>query len=700
MTRKSQPKVPRRRKPVAELEAFTLDPLPTEHPLDVEQGLLVPAEAARSRKPASKKAKPGARCAIVAAAFWRSTDAGIRKLLASRPAIAVVILVPGPDWVEPVMTLFFSRYGAAWQPAESSAGIVTELLKAERNAQVAMNLSRGLPVVGVATQADTLPAALTRGADLTIRIRAPDGVCIGRAVRLFTGAKSFAAIDDDTARGLGFHDLIAAFRKRSSPADILERLRKTGAALRTPGTVERLPKLHDAVEYGAAREWGLLVAKDVADLKAEKLKNWKDTGGRAAVLHGISGLGKTTFGRVLASALDAHFLSFSCAELFQNSAGYLDSVIKASRVFFDRAAELAAAGSPTAPSYGAWSGSCCVLLIDEIDAIGNRATMTGGEGGRGSQIWWTNFVTSFLLAIENAAPGVIILGCTNHLAAVDAALLRPGRLERTIELKLPEHAGIVQILRHHLDGALRDADLTDIGNLLAGSTPAEIMMVVRSARRTARNAGRGLELDDLIRTVAPIEHIEPGVLLRVSIHESAHAIASLVVPAGHLQRCIIGGQADSPGRTIIAGETHDLPDRDAIERRAIVTLAGRSAERLLLGGSVALGSGGDEYSDLATVTKFIASLHASTGLGGSLVYLTSHADALEAVRNDRELRDRVERDMRRLQARADDVVRKHCKAIVAVAEQLRLRRHLSGDEIRSIFKATPPPIPSARPTRH
>jgi hypothetical protein len=44
--------------------------------------------------------------------------------------------------------------------------------------------------------------------------------------------------------------------------------------------------------------------------------------------------------------------------------------------------------------------------------------------------------------------------------------------------------------------------------------------------------------------------------------------------------------------------------------------------------------------------------------------------------------------MRRLQVRADNFVREHRDAIEAVAEQLRVRRHLSGAEIRRIFDAS------------
>jgi cell division protease FtsH len=99
---------------------------------------------------------------------------------------------------------------------------------------------------------DALPAALTTAADLTIRINTPTGVTIGRAIRMFPGRRVLNGIDETIAVGLEFHDLVAAFRANSSPAEIIERLRKAASTVGSAGTMERLPKLEDAVEYGDA----------------------------------------------------------------------------------------------------------------------------------------------------------------------------------------------------------------------------------------------------------------------------------------------------------------------------------------------------------------------------------------------------------------------------------------------------------------
>jgi cell division protease FtsH len=625
-----------------------------------------------------KKERPSARCAIIGTAFHAATSGAIRRQLKGNSALALVVLVPGPSWIQPVRNLFVQRFGKQWQAIATEA-LRTPQQKSERNSEVAADLARGRPVIGVAVERDALPAALTTAADLTIRINTPGGVTIGRAIRMFTGQPAPAVIDEKIAFGLEFHDLVAAFRANSSPAEIVERLRKAAAAMRGAGTTERLPALEQAIEYGDARTWGMALARDIADYRAGRL-DWQDVD-RGAVLFSEPGLGKSLYARILAQACGVPLVAFSIADLFANSPGYLDSVIKASREMFERAAALAP----------------CILFLDEIDALPNRATMSP----RGAD-WWTSVITDFLLSLDNAVAGkragIVVIGATNNIEGVDAAVLRPGRLERAIEVKRPDHAGAVNILRHHLNGELSEADLTDIAHLMDGSTGAEIMMAVRGARRIARYAGRALELDDLLRAIAPVDDIAPAALNRICIHEAAHAVASLVVLSGVLKRCIVGSTAGSAGRTLIQRDTDDLLTRDSVERRAVVLLAGRTAEQILIG-DAGLGAGGDDESDLAQVTQLIATLHASTGLGDTLTYIVSHQDVLNAVRADRELRSKVEQHLRSLQARTDEIVRRHRDAIIAVADQLSIRRQLSGEEIRRIVEATPPDE-NARTTDH
>ena len=539
-------------------------PSPPEIPFGVEQNAALAAPTPPA-KPAAARVYPSARCCIVAAAFERATTGAVRMRLKRRGQIALVLLVPGPAWIEPVRNLFQLRF-TSWEVIAANAWNNTPKQKEAQAVEIATHLARGRPVVGVAAHRDALPSTLTAAADLTIQISAPDAGVISRAIRMYAGEKPVDGIDDGVAPCLDFNDLVAAFRKNSSASDIVDRLRKASAALRGAGSSQRLPALETAVEYGAARDWGLpwrVTSRTFAP--ASFLGSGRPR--RLSVFRARAREEPITLASWPRPAA-CRLVAFSIADLFTTGPGYLDSVIKSSRAMFERAASMA---SP-----------CSLLFLDEIDALPNRATMSP----RGAD-WWTPVITDFLLGLDAAVSGqragIVVIGATNNLAGVDAALLRPGRLERAIEITRPNHAGILNVLRYHLHKDLIDADITDVGHLLAGSTPADVMMVVRGARRTARYAGRDLVLDDLLKSVSPADDIAPTALWRICVHESAHAIGSLAVPYGILQRCIVGGVAGSGGRTMIKQETDDLPTQDAVERRAVVGLCGRAAEKLLLG---------------------------------------------------------------------------------------------------------------------
>jgi cell division protease FtsH len=93
-------------------------------------------------KPATKKASIPARCAIAAVAFGEATTGAVRRQLKNKAALALVVLVPGPSWIEPVKTLFVARFGERWHALGTDAP-KTAQQKAERNKDVAHYLTRG-----------------------------------------------------------------------------------------------------------------------------------------------------------------------------------------------------------------------------------------------------------------------------------------------------------------------------------------------------------------------------------------------------------------------------------------------------------------------------------------------------------------------------------------------------------------------------
>ena len=89
----------------------------------------------------------------------------------------------------------------------------------------------------------------------------------------------------------------------------------------------------------------------------------------------------------------------------------------------------------------------CMYMTDEIDAIGGRRFSEGTSADREIQ--------RTLMELLNQLDGFDVLGkvkmimATNRPDVLDPALMRPGRLDRKIEIPLPNEASRLEILKIH-----------------------------------------------------------------------------------------------------------------------------------------------------------------------------------------------------------------------------------------------------------
>jgi cell division protease FtsH len=617
-------------------------------------------------KPAPKNTRLDAMTAVVGAAFDAAVSKKVRRRLSHPRALAVVVLVPTSAWVAPTTVYFRAMFGEGWTRCVRDGSNRSVHKSSVGSDEVALDLSRGRCVVGLAADVGVLPAALVMSADITIRLTVPTGPVLRKAITRFA-RRSPGILPDGHAPGLDLNEIVAAFRPGSGPQSIARRLAVAAAVMKGETPDEVLPDLANAVEYGKAQLWGLGLARDITDYRTGKIA-WSDLP-RGICLHGEPGTGKSLYARILSRACSLPLVSTSVADWFTRNQGYLNEVINAMRAVFAKAAALAP----------------CILMLDEIDSVPNRATLAARNAD-----YWKPLINDLLLHLDNALAdtrrGIIVVGATNNIAGIDAALLRPGRLELPIEIERPDFVGTLNVLRHHVSGGLPEAELAEIAVLAERSTGAEIMHLVREGRRIARHAGRPLEVADLRAVLLPREDIPADALWRICVHEAGHAVAALAIPSGKLRRCIIGSKNGAAGLTLVEHDDGHVLTRQRIEGRAIFLLSGRAAERVVTMAD-SFGAGGDDTSDLAQVTKMIGALHVSAGMGETIAYLAPHHEVLDAIRADLGLRARIERHLQDLQRRAEQLIRRHRKAVVAVAMALRDRRHLSGERVREIFES-------------
>src|SRR4051812_28620773 len=178
------------------------------------------------------------------------------------------------------------------------------------------------------------------------------------------------------------------------------------------------------------------------------------------LLAGPPGTGKTTVAKVLAAQARCSFYPVSGADVMSKWVGESEGNI---RRLFERARE-------NRPS---------IIFIDEIDAIAGR---------RGEFQSHDQQVNQLLAEIDGVAgqSGVFVIGASNRPDQIDPAMLRGGRLSRTIILGLPDEPGRLALL------SLYTARMPTVGVRLGelardteGMSPADLKAVCQEAGLTA-----------------------------------------------------------------------------------------------------------------------------------------------------------------------------------------------------------------------
>jgi ATP-dependent Zn protease len=288
-------------------------------------------------------------------------------------------------------------------------------------------------------------------------------------------------------------------------------------------------------------------------------------------------------------------------------------------------------------------------------------------------------INALLAELDGAVPrdGVVVIGATNHPDRVDPALKRPGRLERTVEIPLPDFSEIGAIIKHHLSSPIGDGMLSEAALACRGMSPAAIAMLCREARRAARRRADPVVPHDVMQAAWEARpKRDDADDMATCRHEAAHAVAAVV-----LGLRLVSAQVDGkPHCETIFSSIHAT--RDYTERFVVMLLAARRADAML-GDGVTAGA----VADLAQATETARCAVARWGLTGS-VYAHGETEATL----DRDVRADVKDMLDDCDLRAAKLVDAHREAILRVAEALRVRRFLDAEEVKEIV------LPSKSPS--
>ncbi len=458
--------------------------------------------------------------------------------------------------------------------------------------------------------------------------------------------------------------LFAAIRK-SRPIEVT--LEKLAASVPSQRTVAWEPRIEQLAGYGKAAEWALNLVEDLTAWQEGSIP-WSDVDA-GLLLSGPPGCGKTLFASAVARSCGARFFAASSAQW--QARGHLGDMLRGMRRSFRDAIDAAPA----------------ILFLDEFDSFGSRKLLKGNNASYGIQV-----INALLELLDGAEgrEGVVVIAATNRPEEIDEALRRPGRLDRHIEVEMPDLEAREQILSAHIGLSLPADELRTIALATGGYSGAALRQLARDARRIARTQKREVSGSDFLAIVPPLATLGRTERWHVCVHEAGHAVVGLALGIGKVEAIVVashsGHRDGSIGHVEWRRPTARNRSLQAYRDEIATLLAGRAAEKVVLNECYD-GSGGIEGSDLHRASDLATVLIANHGVGPlGFTSISGPRELDQLRRTDPILRRRVERLLAEELARAEEIVRTRRTDVLRIAEAVLERELLPGTEVMGIVQ--------------
>ncbi|WHX38774.1 AAA family ATPase [Mesobacillus sp. AQ2] len=380
---------------------------------------------------------------------------------------------------------------------------------------------------------------------------------------------------------------------------------------------------------------------------------------KGILLYGPPGTGKTLLAQAIAHELNANFFSASGSAFNEMFIG-----VGASRV-----RSLFQSARKQGPA---------VIFIDEVDALAGKRKPHGGEEGEKT-------LTELLVQLDggHSNNGILFIAATNRKDMLDDAFLRPGRIDFSFNVPLPDTKGRREIIDIHIKGKNLAPDvfssLDDLAESTSGFSGAELHSLFETASRRALRNGQDFisksdidyALDRTILGSTSRTLQDADTKRRVAIHEAGHALVSAVTKPGSVRKATIIPRGQALGYVApIPKELQLSTHSDLIDRIAMI-LAGGVAERMFLG-EHSIGVSGDVQQAKQIIEQMV-----DTGLlqeGFSLTF----SKGLKETKMQELFDDALEK--------SEMIIRSHQNQFGQLVEALLKKETLEGSEVDEIVQ--------------
>jgi cell division protease FtsH len=327
---------------------------------------------------------------------------------------------------------------------------------------------------------------------------------------------------------------------------------------------------------------------------------------KGVLLVGPPGTGKTLLAKAIASEANVPFYSVAGSEFVEMFIG-----IGAARIrdLFKKASE----------------NTPCIVFIDEIDAVGRERGAGIGGGNDEREQTLNQLLTEMDGFKENK--GVIVVGATNRVDILDAALLRPGRFDRQITVGLPDRLGRIGILKVHAKNKPLDesVSLVQLANRTPGFSGADLANLLNESAILATRYNKDSiskkevneAIDRIIGGIAGASMEDSKNKKLIAYHEVGHAIIGSVLEYhDNVEKITLIPRGGAKGLTWFAPEEDQtLVSRSQLIARIIMTLGGRVTEQIVFGEPEITTGASNDLQQVTNIARQMVTRYGMSNIG-------------------------------------------------------------------------------------